>query len=185
MVAPFSFHALRMPNGESTYDAFDYLFGSTYTTWFKHFFDVPALQGPSEIRWVAQSLQIGCALAAAAMRPRNFDDLVNAFLFATLGYMSFSVFYSPQWVLWILPLVCFSASRIMLATATFLSWLTYIYFPISYDLMQARHPSLFKVVVVAVSLLRLIMMFLAVKGRYGRQTPVQSASDAHSMWAGG
>jgi hypothetical protein len=166
-------HTLRMRNGESTYAAIDYLFGGT------------AGAAASEARWVGQSLQVGCALAAAAMRPRSFEDLINAFLFAVLGFISFSVFYSPQYVLWILPLVCFSASRIMLAMATFLSWLSYIYFPISYGLMQARHPSLFKVVVVAVSLLRLIMMFLAVKGRYGRQTPVESASDAHSMWAGG
>jgi hypothetical protein len=154
VVDPF-IHASQMVNGESTYSAIEYLFGPT------------AIATGSDARWLGQSLQVGCALAAAAMCPRSFEDLVNAFLFAVLGFMSFSVFYSPQYVLWILPLVSFSASRIILATATLLSWLTYIYFPIGYDLMQAGQPSLFKTMVVAVSLLRLFMMFLAVKGRYG------------------
>jgi hypothetical protein len=161
VVAPFKFHAVRTLNGESTYDAINYLFGARVI-----------LEG-SEARWVGQSLQVGCALAAAAMRPRSFEDLVNAFLFAVLGFMSFSVFYSPQFVLWILPLVCFSGSRVMLISAIFLSWLTYLYFPISYDL-QLGQPGLLKAMVAAVGLLRLFMMFLAVEGtiRTHRRRPL-------------
>jgi hypothetical protein len=155
VVAPFEIQALRTPNGESIYDAINYIFGAT------------AMLKGSEARWVGQSLQVGCALAAAAMRPRKFEDLVNAFLFAVLGFMSFSVFYSPQFVLWILPLVCFSGSRVMLISAIFFSWLTYLYCPISYSLMQMGQPDLFKAMVVTLGLLRLFMMFLAVKGRYG------------------
>ena len=155
MVAPFKLQAERMLNGKSTYDAINYLFGAT------------AISSGSEARWVGQFLQVGCALAAAAMRPRSFEDLVNAFLFAILGFMSFSVFYSPQYVLWILPLVCFSGSRGMLISAIFLSWLTYLYFPISYILTMVGQPGLFKAVIVAVGLLRLFMMFLAVKEQYG------------------
>src|SRR5262249_555031 len=120
VIAPFNFHALRTLNGESTYDAINYLFG------------FPLISEQPEVRWVGQSLQVTGALAGAAMRPRTFDDLVNSFLFGVLGFMSFSVFYSPQFVLWILPLVCFSRSRIMLILAILLSWLTYLYYPISY-----------------------------------------------------
>jgi uncharacterized membrane protein len=149
VVAPFKLQALRTFNGESIYDAINYLFGA------------PVIPNGSGARRVAQMLQVACALGAAAMRPRTFEDLVNACLFAVLGFMSFSVFYSPQYVLWILPLVCFSSSRPMLISAILFSWLTYLYFPISYDLGRTR---LFKVMVVAVGLLRLFMMFLAVKG---------------------
>src|SRR5262249_54578250 len=116
VVAPFKLQALRTLNGESTYDAINYLFGASV---------IPEI---SEVPLVALSLQVGCALAAAAMRPQSFQELVNAFLFAVLGFMSFSVFYSPQFVLWVLPLVCFSSSRVMLISAIFLSWLTYLYF---------------------------------------------------------
>ena len=154
VIAPFELHALRTLNGESTYDAINYLFGA------------PVISGGFRVRWMGHALQVGCALAAAAMRPRSFEDLVNACLFAVLGFMSFSVFYSPQYVLWILPLVCFSASRVILISAILLSWLTYIYFPISYDLQPTR-PDLFKAMVIAVGSLRLFMMFLAIKGLYG------------------
>ena len=56
----------------------------------------------------------------------------------------------------------------MMISAILFSWLTYLYFPISYDL-QLAHPGLFKAVVMAVSGLRLFMLFLAVKGRYVRK----------------
>jgi hypothetical protein len=150
VVTPFNFHALRTLNGESTYDAINYLVG------------FPLISEQPEVRWVGQFLQVACALAAAAMRPRTFDDLVNSFLFAVLGFVSFSVFYSPQFVLWILPLVCFSGSRIMLISAILLSWLTYLYYPISY-LLSDKHPSLFKATIIAVGSIRLFMMFLTVK----------------------
>jgi hypothetical protein len=101
------------------------------------------------------------------MRPRSFEDLVNVFLFALLGFLSFLVFYASQYELWILPLVCFSSSRLMLISAIFFSWLAYLEFPISYDLRGAQ-PDLFEAVVVAVALLRFFMMFLAVHGRYSR-----------------
>jgi hypothetical protein len=156
VIVPFKLHAVRTLNGESTYDGINYLFGAR------------EISNGSAVCRIGQSLQVGCALAAAAMRPRSFENLVDASLFAVLGFMSFSVFYSPQFVLWILPLVCFSASRVMLISAIFFSWLTYLYFPISYDL-QPGQAGLFKAVVAAVGLLRLFMMFLAVKGRYGRK----------------
>jgi uncharacterized membrane protein len=158
VIAPFNYHAVRTLNGESTYDVINYLF------------DARVISAGPEIRQVAYALQIGCALAAAAMRPRSFEDLVSAFLFAVLGFMSFSVFYSPQFLLWILPLVCFSESRVMLTAAILLSWLTYLYFPVSYDLQQLGQGGLFKAMVVAVASLRVFMMLRAVRERYGWQT---------------
>src|SRR5262249_21768521 len=116
----------------------------------------------SDAPWIAHSLQIVCALAAGAMRPRSFEDLINAFLFALLGFVSFSAFYSPQYLLWILPLICFSSSIIMLISAVLLSWLTYL-FPVSYFLLPRLFKPLFKAAVVAVGLLRLFMMCVIVK----------------------
>jgi hypothetical protein len=149
MFAPFKFQVLRTLNGEATYDAINYLLG---------FSVIPEL---SEVRWVGHALQVACALAAAAMRPRTFDDLVNTFLFALLGFISFSFFYSPQFVLWILPLISFSGSRIMLISAILLSWLTYLYYPINEVLIQ--HSGLFRSMIIAVSSIRLFMMILTVK----------------------
>ena len=97
-LSPFRFQMQREFNLESTYAAVDYLFGTDLR----------------EVSLVPQLLQVSSAFVAAAMRPRTFEDLVNAFIFATLGFMTFSFFYSPQFVLWILPLVCFSSSRVMI-----------------------------------------------------------------------
>jgi hypothetical protein len=149
-IVPFKFHLVRALNGESTYDALNYLVNARITSWV------------NEAPWIAQSLQTGTALVAAGMRPRHFEDLINSFLFAVLGFMSFSVFYSPQFVLWLLPFVCFSTSRAMLITSILFSWLTYLYFPIGFDLKKAE-PSLLKAAIITVSLLRLIMMFLAAR----------------------
>ena len=128
-----------------------------------YLFDAPVTLWVREAPWIAQSLQVGVAFAAAAMRPRRFEDLINAFLFAVLGFMSFSIFYSPQFVLWVLPVICFSTSRVMLISAVLFSWLTYLYFPISYDLRTMGRGRIFKAAVVTISLLRLFMMFLAAR----------------------
>jgi hypothetical protein len=156
VIVPFQVHAARTLNGESTYDAINYLFGAA------------VVSDGSAVRWIGQSLQVGCALAAAAMRPRSFDDLVSASLFSVLGFISFSSFYSPQYVLWILPIACFLGSQTMLICAILFSWLTYFYYPIGYYLRGAQ-PAIFKATVGAVSLLRLLMMFLAIEGRFRRR----------------
>jgi hypothetical protein len=152
VIAPFKFHLVRTLNGETTYDAVNYLFNAP-VTWI------------NKAPWIAHSLQVAVALAAAAARPRQFEDLINSFLLAVLGFISFSVFYSPQYVLWVLPLVYFSSSRAMLITAILFSWLTYLYFPISFDLHHAQPVA---PAVIAISLLRLIMMFLAARLLLGR-----------------
>jgi hypothetical protein len=139
-------HYAALANGESLYDTINYVFGT------------PLI---SKAPWVAHSLQIACALAAAAMRPRSFEDLVNAFLFAILGFISFSIVYSPQYVLWILPLTCFSDSRTILISAILLSWLTHLYFPIGF-ILGKEHPAIFRAMIVANNLFRLFMMSVVV-----------------------
>jgi hypothetical protein len=147
VLAPFKFHAIRTLNGETIYDAINYLFGTRL------------IQDPT---WIARSLQIGCAIAAAGMRPRTFDELNRAFLFALLGFVFFSIFYSPQFLLWILPLTCFSSSWGMQVLTILFAWLTYLYFPISWDLRQ-RQPRFKEAVIIALSTLRLFLLGLVIK----------------------
>ncbi len=156
--AAFKVHAIRTLNGESSYDAINYLFG--YRTFSGN---SPLIPRGDEIRPLSQVLQVTCALAAAALRPRSFEALVDAFLLALAGFMSFSVFYSPQWVLWILPLTCFSRSRIVQIAAIAFSWFSYLYFPIVYKL-QPPHLAMFSAVVVGATLLRLSIMIASAKG---------------------
>jgi hypothetical protein len=151
MVAPFKFQAIRTLNGESTFYAINYLFN--------YLFGASVFSMGILTRCIAWFLQIGFAFAAAAMRPRTFEELVNALLLAALGSMSFSVFYSPQYVLWILPLVCFSDCWIILVSAVLFSWLTYFYCPIGCN-VGGRGDRFFRMTIIAVSSLRLFMIFL-------------------------
>jgi hypothetical protein len=162
-LAPYHKQAGRNFNGQSLYDAFNYLIGS----------DLKA----SQISPLPPVMQLASALIAAAMRPRTFQDLVNAFLFAVLGFITFSPFYSPQFVLWVLPLASFSDSRAILISTIGLSWLTYLYFPISYDLVHHREIP-FKIIVVAITALRLFLMGLVGMHWYRNSVPILAPAES-------
>lgn len=160
VTAPFTFHADRGLNGQSTYDAINYVLGTDLR------FDSTLAQR------AAQGLQVGAALAAAALRPRTFDQLVSAFLVAMVGFITFSVFYSPQFVVWILPIACLAASRRVLVLAIAFSWLSYLYFPAAYDLTlygrvdALRGSSLLDLAVLAVAITRVGMIVAALADRW-------------------
>lgn len=166
MLAPFKFQVERSFNLESSYHAINYVLGTRLRA--------------ENMPLIPQSLQLASALGGAAMRPKTFEELVNAFLFAVLGFTIFSGFYSPQFVLWILPIVCFSASRVMLVTTIVFAWLTFLYFPILYDV--AHRSALFRAAIVAVSLLRLFMMLLTIVYWMRIQFPVFENNPAR--WRG-
>ena len=126
MLSPYRFHAFRLSDGESSYDALYYLTAFLFE-------QQPRLGGP-----FAACLQLSCALLAAAMRPRSFDDLLNALLVALLGFMSFSLFYSPQFILWVLPIVCLTRDRLLYRLAAVFGWVSYFHFPAFH--VRARSP---------------------------------------------
>jgi hypothetical protein len=150
VAAPFRFHLGRSFNGESSYDALNYVLGTQLEA--------------TEIPFVPTALQIATAIAAAALRPRSFDELANAMTFAILGSITFSTFYSPQFLLWILPIVSFANSRMMAVLALLLAWVTYAYFPVAWDLANTGASSKpLHALVIAVTAIRVSMMILAVR----------------------
>jgi hypothetical protein len=151
MTAPFSFQASRPVEDESTYGALNYLLGATI---------VPT---SPVTNWIGRGLQLGCALIAAAFAPRRFDELVDAFLFALLGFIAFLSFHSPQYMLWILPVACFSSSRVILGLALVLSWLAHLHFPLLSALTFGRlnADQLYHLNVIPVTLLHFAIMVVA------------------------
>jgi hypothetical protein len=119
MLAPFRFHAVRTNNGEGSYDAFYFLTAFPYA-------EHPTITGP-----VPLLLQVGSSLLGAALWPRSFADLVHSFLIGLVGFISFSLFYSPQFVLWVLPVACFAASRGIRSVAVAFGWLTFLHCPLT------------------------------------------------------
>jgi hypothetical protein len=144
----YKFHAARWLNGESTFDAIAYLSGSRIRDLLA---DQPRLP---------LVLQAGCAMIAAAWRPRTFEELMRSFLFATTAFISFSVFYSPQFVLWLVPFVAFWTSPWSAWLVIVASWATFAYFPIAF-FKRAHHARAFELAVAAVAALRLLILHAA------------------------
>jgi hypothetical protein len=148
----YRFHAERWLNGESTFDAIAYLTGPAIRD---------ALAGMPRLPII---LQAACALIAAAFRPRTPPELMRAFLFVTTAFVSFSVFYSPQFVLWLVPFVAEwtwpLASWLVVGT----SWVTYAYFPVAF-FRRARQPRIFELSVAVVAGLRAVLMLVSAFGR--------------------
>jgi len=163
MLSPFRFHAMRGLNGESGFDAIAYVSGP----WIRELV--------ARAHWLPTLLQVAGALIAAAFRPRTFEELLRSFLFATVAFVSFSVFYSPQFVLWLVPFVAWwTWPRISLLVVA-LSWVTYLYFPIAY-FKREHHPGLFRGLIVIVAGLRLALLALtAIKPRV---TPASAPASA-------
>ncbi|HEY9779993.1 MAG TPA: hypothetical protein V6D09_07650 [Leptolyngbyaceae cyanobacterium] len=142
---PYLFHINRNTNNESTYDAIAYLLPFHLT---KHLSNLD--------KW----LQLSTAILAAVFKPKSFDALVHAFLFAIVGFISFSIFHSPQYVLWIVAIACFSPSRWINLCAIAYSWVVFLYFPLTSD--RHHHTTFyFKLIVILMTAVRLPMLYLS------------------------
>jgi hypothetical protein len=161
VLAPYQFHAVRGNNGESTYDAISFL-----------------LFNKLEINpRLAQLLQVSSALLPLTLVPKTFDRLIDVFLIALLGFISFSTFYSPQYCLWITPLVCFSTSHKIRVLTILFSWLTFIYYPIGFDLKLKQwygaiaRTIFFKIPIIVITIIRFLIMYFSLKRLLTRQLP--------------
>jgi uncharacterized membrane protein len=141
----YRFHATRTFNGESTYDAVTYVFGPAFRDVFARFPRLPL------------ALQALGALLAVAFRPRTHEQLMRAFLFATTMFVSFSVFYSPQFVLWLVPFVAEWTMPVVSWLVVALSWVTFAYFPVAF-FRKARHLSFFQSTVALTTAVRAVLL---------------------------
>ncbi len=155
---PYAFHARRPPNGESTFDALAYLAG-----WSLGGTSGRRLLGEVVgVRWLWHVVQLGGAVLAAAFRPSTVAELAKAFLFSILMFWNFEVFSSPQFVLWLIPLLCFvGPGRIFWAGAIVIT-IDYVCFPVLYDSRAALGTDLwFRLGIVAFTASRFALMVLA------------------------
>jgi hypothetical protein len=109
-------------------------------------------------RRLFQLLQVAPALFVLWLRPRDPRDLLRWMTVVTLTMVLFARFHSPQWLVWFSPLAliaCATASELALLVAS--DVLTYLYFPIAYDLSGPRSP-LFSMVLGLLIAVRLILV---------------------------
>jgi len=121
---PYAAQGDRPNIGDSTYDAVFFLL-SPLSWGISPVNEVPLV--PTKI---AQFLQISISFLAAGLRPKTFEELIDAFLIAILGFISFSKFYSPQFCLWVAPIACFSGSQNIRLLAVAFNWVSFIWYPV-------------------------------------------------------
>ncbi len=148
---PFRVQASRGSNGESSWDVVAFLFGRRDAHPFLERFG-----------WLPFALEVATALLAAALRPRSFQGFLRSFIVGVGGFVTFSVFYSPQFYLWFVPPVALADSVAMLASTTVLGWVTIVYFPLGY--FRGRGSAPFRLAVAAVTVLRTTVIAIAIAG---------------------
>lgn len=131
MAGPYRFHAARgLDTSVSTYDVLTDSFG-----W-------ADARRVVENRRLVTAVQLLAALAVAApllarRREGLFAALIDAGTVALVVLTSLSLFYSPQFVLWVLPFVSLSGSRTRLLVAGLYVAASWVLFPLAFDLRIA------------------------------------------------
>ena len=124
-------------------------------------------------------LILATSLIAAALRPKTFEEVVHALMLAISGFITFGNAPSPQFLLWIVPMACFSSSRNIRQLTIFLSWLTFFDYPVAQYFVGSRKfgqlafsygafsfligQTLFRIVMVILTAARFVHMYLTYK----------------------
>lgn len=116
MLYPFRFQAIRTPDGETS--AWDVLIPFGLGTKLAH-----------RITLLPFALEAGFALLAAAMRPKTFEQFLRSYLVAVGGFLTFSAFYSAQFVLWLVAPIALSDSVALIGAAVVIAWVTPVFYP--------------------------------------------------------
>jgi len=156
LLAPYKLQLFRKFNGESSFDSLFYVASHLYISQAR----LAILKSWLLENHIPRMIQSAIALAAASFRPRRFEDFVRAALLSVLGFITFSTFYSPQYVLWLIPFVLFSSDRVLLFLCGLLAWGSYLYFPVSY---YSGYHSFFALSVLAVTSIRFLMIARLIK----------------------
>lgn len=141
LLSPFQFHGHRDFNPDSTY------------TLLRHLLDAPL--HASDMSPLPLVLQALCVVLPLFFRQEDFDELVSALTFTLVSIINFSVFYSPQFAIWLLPIAGLSRDRAMQYLL-----LAYALWTAGYFAVEAlQNTSSLLVLITGLVTLRLALMF--------------------------
>jgi hypothetical protein len=145
--APYAYQLGRPDNTESLY----HLLRSV----------VPAIETRGG-QLLLVGLQLLPAFAVLLVRPASPRQIVRWMAAITLAFVLFARFQSPQWLLWIAPLALVGAVRTLdLALVIAIDLLSYLYFPVIYDLLGEKSGWIAGVILL-ISILRIVQLTILV-----------------------
>ncbi len=125
-------------------------------------------------------LQFGFSAGAVLIRLDSFRKLLNWVTLTIAAYVLFSRIWSPQWLLWIFPLLLLLIrSRSDAIMAAGYGILTYLQFPITFDLFGKASPQMHGMAWAGAVLLLVILLSLVIHAVQFRAA-TQSAEDGLS-----
>ncbi len=131
LLNPYLYQAERTYNRESIYDSFFYLLllaGVSGNV-------IAIISEWISIHHVPAILQIiSCTAIPLLIPPRDWEELLEMWILLILCFISFSIFNSPQFLIWVaVPACLLPASRPLIGVIVF-AWINYLYFPVGFDL---------------------------------------------------
>jgi len=156
--APYQFHLSRDFNQESLFYLLRNIFHNPWG--FKTFL-------------ILQFCIMPLAMIAKIDSYRSF---INWTLLSILFFIFFAKFYSPQWILWVLPfLILRAVKKRDLVPIIILDLVTYLYFPIVFD----GYPKLLTGIIFIKTLVLLYFIILILKETFFERTPTISCFRKH------
>jgi hypothetical protein len=158
LLNPYLYQAGRIYNRESIYDSFFYLMllaGVSGNL-------IAIISEWISIHHVPTILQIiSCTVIPLLIRPKDWEELLEMWILLILCFISFSIFNSPQFLIWVaVPACLLPASRPLIGVIVF-AWINYLYFPVGFDLAwnwDIRFVYIFIIAIWAVTILRFYIM---------------------------
>ncbi len=147
----YAFHLDRGMNRESTYEALVYGMRFVSDTGHKEVYSFFA-DGA-----VAKLAQVFVVIVAIVAKPKTLEELTASFLLVTMGFIVFNIFSSPQFLLWILPFVCFLRHRLLLVLTVTYGVYSYLCFPIAYTIGGPTY----QIAEIGLALIRIAILVLA------------------------
>ncbi|MFH1199037.1 MAG: hypothetical protein V1650_02610 [Candidatus Omnitrophota bacterium] len=113
------------------------------------------------IKWIFFSLQF-VSLPLLLMRAiKSKKELIASMAIATVSFIIFAKFNSPQWLLWVSPIMLLINARAVFVLLLLFDLSTFIYFPLGADLsyMWARNYLFFRAMVLLNIIIKFILVF--------------------------
>lgn len=158
LLNPYLYQAGRIYNRESFYDSFFYLLLLAGVSG-----DVIAIISEwISIHHVPTILQIIlCTVIPLLVRTKDWDELLGMWILLILCFISFSIFNSPQFLIWVAVPACLLPVSRALKGIIFFAWINYLYFPVGFDLAwnwDIRFVYIFIIAIWSVTILRFYIM---------------------------